>query len=1129
MNALPTTKKAKRSSSEEISRDASRIAAEIASAGHGTDPFAEAVRATRMPMVITDPRLPDNPIVFANEAFCRLSGYERKEILGRNCRFLQGPESDPAVVARIRKAVSDGEPVQVDILNNRKGGEKFWNRLLMAPVRDGNGELAYFFASQVDVTIERDRLQGLENDNAALMAEVAGRLRAQQEGEARLRFATQAGKLGIWELDLRNFELNASSMFKEHFGRDPSAPFNHDDLLNAVHPDDRERVEAAKARAIATGTEYDIEYRVARPAGGIGWVQIRAQLVRAIDGSALRLAGISLDTTERRNAELRLQLSEESLRLATDAAEAGTWDLDLTTDQLVWPARTKAMFGISPDVPCTMADFYAGLHPDDRAATSAAFASAIDPAVRATYDVEYRTIGKEDGVVRWVAAKGKGLFEDQKCVRALGTAMDITARRAAAARQAFLLGLWDRLRTLTTPQDIMTAAVTALGRQLGASRVGYGQVQADDETIIFDTTSEYGVLPAVGPYSLSGLGARNVERQRRGETVVCSDVNTDPDQEGVDWAASQTGAFVAVPMVRDGALRVVLYVTDRNARDWSSEEMTLIEDVAARTWDAVERARAETALRMANESLEQQVWARTEELQESQARLRTIFETSYQFQGLVALDGTLLDANATSLDAIEVTLDGVAGAKYWETPWFAGTPGVPELIRDWVERAADGATLRQEMTLKLPSGERNFDMSLRPIRDMRGEVMAMVPEAVETTERRRTEAALRQAQKMEAVGQLTGGIAHDFNNLLAGIMGSLELLQRRLTAGRIDGVDRYCAAAITSAQRASALTQRLLAFARRQPLDPKMVDANRLVASMEDLLRRTLGPGIALEMVLAGGLWPTMSDPNQLESAILNLAINARDAMHEGGSLTIETGNAYLDDAYCRAQGDEVRPGQYVQISVTDTGTGMTPDVIAKAFDPFFTTKPTGQGTGLGLSMVYGFVKQSDGHVRIYSENGQGTTFKIFLPRHRGRPGQSGEDPAAAPVAAFRAEAGETVLVVDDEPTVRMLVMETLEDLGYAAIEANDGPAGLAILQTAARVDLLVTDVGLPGLNGRQLADAARVIRPGLKVLFVTGYAHNAAIGQGAALEPGMEIMTKPFALDDIAKKIRDMIESHQS
>jgi signal transduction histidine kinase/ActR/RegA family two-component response regulator len=672
----------------------------------------------------------------------------------------------------------------------------------------------------------------------------------------------------------------------------------------------------------------------------------------------------------------------------------------------------------------------------------------------------------------------------------------------------------------------MNAAVAALGRHLGASRVGYGQIQADDKTIIFDASSEYGVSPLSGAYPLAGLGAENVARQRRGLTVICADVSTDPAQHDVDWAASQTGAFVSVPLIRDGAFRVIMYVTDRGARIWTAEDVALIEDVAARSWDAVERALAEAALRAAKETLAQQVALRTAELQDSQARLRTIFETSYQFQGLIALDGVLLDANATSLAAINERLEDVAGQSYWETPWFAATPGMPELLRDWVGQAASGATMRQELALKLPAGERSFDFSLRPIRDMRGEVIAMVPEAVETTERRRTEEALRQAQKMEAVGQLTGGIAHDFNNLLAGIMGSLELLQRRLTSGRTDGVERYCAAAITSAQRASALTQRLLAFARRQPLDPKMLDANRLVASMEDLLRRTLGPGIALEMVPAGGLWPTMSDPNQLESAILNLAINARDAMQEGGSLTIETGNAFLDDAYCRAQADEVRPGQYVQVSVTDTGTGMTPNVIAKAFDPFFTTKPTGQGTGLGLSMVYGFVKQSNGHVRIYSEPGDGTTFKIYLPRYRGRAEDADLATDTNSSDEFRAEAGETVLVVDDEPTVRMLVMETLEDLGYDAIEANDGSAGLAVLQSEARVDLLVTDVGLPGLNGRQLAEAARVTRPGLKVLFMTGYAHNAAIGQGTALDPGMEIMTKPFALDDLAKKIRDMIEA---
>ncbi len=360
--------------------------------------------------------------------------------------------------------------------------------------------------------------------------------------------------------------------------------------------------------------------------------------------------------------------------------------------------------------------------------------------------------------------------------------------------------------------------------------------------------------------------------------------------------------------------------------------------------------------------------------------------------------------------------------------------------------------------------------------------------------------------------------------MLAGICGSLEFLQKRLDAGRTDGLSRYAATAMTAAQRATALTQRLLAFARRQPLDPKRVDVNRLLAGMEDLLRRTLGPAVKLEMVLAGGLWPTLSDPNQLDSAILNLAINARDAMQDGGQLTIETSNVALDDVYVRAQGAELRPGQYVAIAVTDTGTGMTPDIMAKVFDPFFTTKPTGQGTGLGLSMVYGFVRQSEGHVTIYSEPGQGTTFRLYLPRYRG---EKCEDPAPGQdLGALMADPGETVLVVDDEATVRMLVVETLDELGYAAIEAADGQAGLTILQSKARVDLLVTDVGLPGLNGRQLADAARVLRPQLRVLFMTGYAHNAAVGNGTKLDFGMEIITKPFSLDALAKKIRDMIEA---
>jgi CheY-like chemotaxis protein len=378
---------------------------------------------------------------------------------------------------------------------------------------------------------------------------------------------------------------------------------------------------------------------------------------------------------------------------------------------------------------------------------------------------------------------------------------------------------------------------------------------------------------------------------------------------------------------------------------------------------------------------------------------------------------------------------------------------------------------------------------------------------------------------MEAVGQLTGGIAHDFNNLLAGIVGSLDLMQTRITQGRTDELGRYVGAAMGSAQRAAALTHRLLAFSRRQPLDPKPVEANRLVAGMEDLLRRTLGPAISLEMVMAGGLWRTLCDPVQLESALLNLCINARDAMPDGGRLTIETANAHLDDAYAAAQRD-VTSGQYVAICVTDTGTGMPADLIERVFEPFFTTKPIGQGTGLGLSMVYGFAKQSEGHVRIYSEEGQGTTVKLYLPRHRGE--EESTQAEARDVEPPRAEAGETVLVVEDEPVVRGLIVEVLGDLGYRAIEAPDGPAGLKLLQSKQRIDLLITDVGLPGINGRQLADQARERRPDLKVLFITGYAENATLANGF-LEPGMAMLTKPFAVDALVRKVSQLSEGESN
>jgi PAS domain S-box-containing protein len=808
-----------RMTSEDKRRDAQRISSELLGRG-GTDPFAAAVRATRMPMVISNPRLPDNPVIFVNDSFCRLTGYQRQDIVGRNCRFLQGPETDRAAVARIKAAVAEARPLEIDIRNHRRNGEPFWNRLLMAPVRDADGELAYFFASQVDVTLELERLEGLETANAALLAEVAGR-------GTLLRNIIEAAPGLIYAKDRQGRMLIANSATLDLIGKSWPDVSGRTDREILSDTSQAEAVMNNDRRIMQGGRTEELEESVST-ANGVPRVFLSTKTpLRDPDGKIAGMVGVSLDITARKRAEAELQQ------------------------------------------------------------------------------------------------------------------LNATLEARVAERTA------ERDRAWRNSQDLIAVV---------------------DET---------GVFRAVNPAWTSLLGWQPEELIGRNHL----DFNH-PDDHQASAAALVTASSGHLP--------------------------------------------------------------------------------TYESR-ILASDGS--------------------------TRWIA-----------WVASPEAGLVYA---TGRHVTAEREAAAALA-----------------------RTEELLRQSQKMEAVGQLTGGIAHDFNNLLTAISGSLEMLQRRIATGQTRDLERYTSAAIVASRRAAALTQRLLAFARRQPLDARRVDTNRLVAGMEEMLRRTLGPAVELEMVLAGGLWATLCDANQLESAILNLAINARDAMPEGGRLTIETSNAHLDDAYARSQGGEVRPGQYVAVAVTDTGSGMTPDVVARAFDPFFTTKPIGRGTGLGLSMLYGFVKQSDGHVRIYSEPDAGTTFRLYLPRLRAPAEESEAEAELRHAPGFDATPGETVLVVDDEPALRMLVSEVLHDMGYHTIEAADGPGAVRILQSDVRIDLLVTDVGLPGLNGRQVADAARVSRPGLRVLFITGYAHNAALANGTALEPGMEIMTKPFALDALGAKIRDMIEA---
>ena len=389
--------------------------------------------------------------------------------------------------------------------------------------------------------------------------------------------------------------------------------------------------------------------------------------------------------------------------------------------------------------------------------------------------------------------------------------------------------------------------------------------------------------------------------------------------------------------------------------------------------------------------------------------------------------------------------------------------------------------------------------------------------------REAAESQLRQAQKMEAIGQLSGGIAHDFNNMLSVISGSLELIKRRVTSGDYS-IERYLTAALEASKRSAALTQRLLAFARRQPLAPQSVDANRMIANMSDLLRSTLGEQIQIETVKAGGLWTTKADPHQLENAILNIAINARDAMPGGGKLTIETANAYLDEAYAQ-DNDDVEPGQYVMVAITDTGIGMTAETISRVFDPFFTTKPAGTGTGLGLSQVFGFVKQSRGHIKIYSEPGAGTTIKVYLPRFIGDAAAARPGPAA-PLDGGKAQ--EVILVVEDDELVRRTTTESLSALGYTALDVESAAQALAVLDRRSDIALLFTDIVMPEVNGKALADEALRRRPGLKVVYTTGYTPNAVV-HGGVLDPGVQLLSKPFTLEQLAVKVRSVLDKPAS
>jgi PAS domain S-box-containing protein len=751
------------------------------------------------------------------------------------------------------------------------------------------------------------------------------------------------------------------------------------------------------------------------------------------------------------------------------ASAVGIWEWDVGEHRLRADGRFAELYGLdrrqaAKGLPTGA--FFEAIHPDDRMRIRIAVAGVMHGAD--LFTKQYRLLDAA-GQVRWVAAEG-GVDRnaDRRTVRFSGVLTDITEQKRVEER----LRIAQSAGGIGTFEYVTGFGTVEVSRQF-CRLLGLSPTDA----VALRTINA--ILPEDAPPFIGGADDVEGELPYREVKIVR------PDTGEVRWIA------------RRGELR-------RDGPGDGLRYIGVIHDVTA-------FKTVEGRLRDLTANLEQSVAERTRERDR-------VWNNSRDLLVVVGPDGVFRSVSPSWERMLGLTAEELVGHSYREFVLAEDLASSAEAL----QRALRGDEESGDFENRYRHKDGGFRwIAWRTTRD--GDLIYaygrdITDEKRKTDALKRTEDQLRQSQKMEAVGQLTGGLAHDFNNMLTGVIGGLDMVRKRIYEGRLDDIDRFMDGAVTSAQRAAGLTHRLLAFSRQQSLDPKPIDVAGLVQSMEDLLRRTLGEQVALKVAIAPSLWAAVSDVNQLESALLNLAINARDAMPKGGQLTIEASNAALDDTYVLQHGDATA-GDYVALSVTDTGIGMTPEVASKAFEPFFTTKPIGQGTGLGLSMIYGFMRQIGGHATLYSELGRGTTIKLYLPRCT--------DEATAPEETVRAPghvgAGERVLVIEDEESVRMLVVEVLRELGYVAFQAANGAAGLELIKSSQPIDLLITDVGLPGLDGRQVAEIAREHRPGLRVLFVTGYAANAAV-RSNFLAPGMEMISKPFAMKELSEKISEML-----
>jgi len=972
-------------------------------------------------------------------------------------------------------------------------------------------------------------------------------------------------------------------------------------------------------------------------------VMTQLELRQALAGQARRADELARVITQRQESRAALAISEERLRLATDAAEVGFWDVDFVNDRLIWPPIVKAMFGITPKTQISMTDFYLGLHPDDREAASAAFAAACDPQRRALYDVEYRTVGKEDGIVRWIAAKGRGVFDEGRCVRAVGTAIDITehkrareALRASEERLRFTRELDEALQAAIDAPRAMLAAAELLARWLGASRCAYADVDPDsNHFVIRDDFVAPGVPSSVGAYDLDLFGSRAVADMRGGKTLVVRDVGQElsPADGKEMFQAIGIDAIICCPLVTDGRLLAMMAVHQDHPRNWRDQEIELVQTVVGRCWSHVLRVGAEARLR------------------DSEERYRTLFEAvdvgfcvvevkfdngrpvDYRFvegnpafeqqTGLFGAVGHWAKALVPDLEqhwydryghvamtgeAIRFENGSAAMGRWFDVHAFrTGRPGQnrvailfndiscrkaaedklrqlnetleaqvverTELIRryhDIVEASAfpicafdtrlrliafnkahndefrrvngfdtklgdffpdlfipeQQAKMRAQMARAL-NGERftvvetfgrpeyhqpTWEIIYTPLHDADGRIIGAFHLAFDISDRLLAQEelaiaqeALRQSQKMEAMGSLTGGVAHDFNNLLTPIVGSLDMLQRKGLGNERE--QRLIAGALQSAERATTLVQRLLAFARRQPLQVRPIDVGALIEGMVDLIASTAGPQTRVVVDIADDLPAAMADQNQLEMALLNLSVNARDAMAQGGRLSITAHVADVEEGHRTG----AKPGRYIRLAVSDTGAGMDAETLKRAIEPFFSTKGIGKGTGLGLSMAHGLAAQLGGAMTIESKPGLGTSVALWLPttQEDAYEQPTSEETALVPAAGL-------ALLVDDEDVVRASTADMLGELGYEIVEVGSAEDALRLLDEGLEPNLLVTDHLMPGKNGTELAREMIQRIPGIRTLIVSGYAEVEGIA------PDLPRLVKPFRLADLVAALKD-------